>query len=290
MVIESKLKFVNLSSEIFIPKEKIIMAFNSPSGFSLEEPLRWKSDNTDVIAVLNDLQGNILKGHGRNHTQNLFLHFNNSGEAKLFIKTLAPNLKTAYQQLKETDLYKTQHTPGGVFICLFLSYAGYQALGIADDKIPENEPFREGLKARQGKLSDPPVNNWDETFQHEIHAMILIGDANPQKVKDTSAKILNSMPTSVKLLGSEEGLAMHNANGDGIEHFGYVDGRSQPLLLVEDIEAERDMTDGIWVWDPKFPLKQVMVPCPGGSSDQSFGSYFVFRKLEQNVKGFRSRL
>jgi deferrochelatase/peroxidase EfeB len=93
----------------------------------------------------------------------------------------------------------------------------------------------------------------------------------------------------VKVLGIEKGLAMRNANGDGIEHFGYVDGRSQPLLLQEDIKAEKETTDGISIWDPTFPLKQVLVPCPGGASANSFGSYFVFRKLEQNVKDFKAK-
>jgi Dyp-type peroxidase family len=84
---------------------------------------------------------------------------------------------------------------------------------------------------------------------------------------------------------------MKNSNGDGIEHFGYVDGRSQPLLLVEDIKKEAtNKNGGIDVWDPTFPLKQVLVKCPGGLlKDLSFGSYFVFRKLEQNVKGFKEK-
>jgi Dyp-type peroxidase family len=94
------------------------------------------------------------------------------------------------------------------------------------------------------------------------------------------------MPPSVKVLGAESGLAMKNANGDGVEHFGYVDGRSQPLMLVEDVEWERAHTDGTSVWDPTRPLRQALVSCPGGSAN-SFGSYFVFRKLEQDVKGFK---
>jgi Dyp-type peroxidase family len=120
--------------------------------------------------------------------------------------------------------------------------------------------------------------------------MILIGGADETKVRQARSKIEQQKPTCVKIIGTEYGLAMRNKNGDGIEHFGYVDGRSQPLLLKEDIEREKIKNGGIDVWNPAFPLKQVLVPCPGGASTTtSFGSYFVFRKLEQNVKGFKDR-
>ncbi len=258
----------------------------------LTKPLSWMAASTDEKIMLEDLQGNILKGHGRNHTQNIFLHFEDANAAKDFIiKYLAPQITSAHTQLQETKIFKETDgkTPGKTFIGLFLSSLGYRALGIVDNKIPQNEPFKEGLKNRQSQLSDPSKDKWDKTFQNDIHAMILIGDDDPRKVEQTYAGIQKYLPATVKVLGIEKGIAMRNANGDGIEHFGYVDGRSQPLLLQEDIKSEQENTDGISVWDPKFPLKQVLVPCPGGASDKSFGSYFVFRKLEQNVKGFKEK-
>ena len=77
--------------------------------------------------------------------------------------------------------------------------------------------------------------------------------------------------------------------GNGLEHFGYIDGRSQPLMLLEDIEKEsRD--EGIAQWDPTFPLTTALVPDPlvADAEELAFGSFFVFRKLEQNVRGFKT--
>lgn len=258
---------------------------------NLDKPLAWSTATAEEKAMLEDLQGNILKGHGRNHTYNMFLHFKDANAAKGFIKYLAPHIKTAHTQLQETKIFKEskRKIPGKTFIGLFLSNLGYQALGIAADKIPQNEAFRAGLKSRQSQLNDPSKDTWDKTFQPEIHAMVLIGDDCQQTIDQKCAEIQKNLPTTVEVLGIEKGMAMRNANGDGIEHFGYVDGRSQPLLLVEDIKAEQETKDGISVWDPIFPLKQVLVPCPGGASANSFGSYFVFRKLEQNVKGFKEK-
>ncbi|MGL4884465.1 MAG: Dyp-type peroxidase [Waterburya sp.] len=255
----------------------------------LDTPLAWKQANNDEIDLLNDLQGNILKGHGRKHTQNLFLNFHNPDEGRDFLKTLAPSIKSAHQQLKDGEAYRTYHQDAGVFISVFLSAAGYKALGITDDKIPTDTEFRSGLKQRQDILRDPEIKDWDQAFQEEIHGMILIGSDDETQVKQARSKIEQQKPACVKIIGTEYGLAMRNQNGDGIEHFGYVDGRSQPLLLQEDIEREKNQNGGIDVWNPAFPLKQVLVSCPGGASETSFGSYFVFRKLEQNVKGFKER-
>lgn len=89
--------------------------------------------------------------------------------------------------------------------------------------------------------------------------------------------------------------AIRNAAGQGIEHFGYVDGRSQPLLLLEDIEKEAEA--GIAHWDPTFPLNAALVHDPVPPNPQNptvtdpnaFGSFFIFRKLEQKVAGFKTR-
>ena len=40
-------------------------------------------------------------------------------------------------------------------------------------------------------------------------------------------------------------------------------------------------------WDPSAPPSLMLVPDPGGKDGNSLGSYFVFRKLEQNVRGFK---
>ncbi|RKH09299.1 peroxidase, partial [Corallococcus sp. CA041A] len=96
----------------------------------------------------------------------------------------------------------------------------------------------------------------------------------------------------------QQGRAIRNRAGHGLEHFGYVDGRSQPLMLEEDIENEAEL-DGIAHWDPAFPLSPVLVADPfamdsrrenqGKTDPLAFGSFFVFRKLEQRVRDFKSK-
>jgi Dyp-type peroxidase family len=74
--------------------------------------------------------------------------------------------------------------------------------------------------------------------------------------------------------------------GVAVEHFGYVDGQSQPLFLKRQAEQETHKGGGSF-WDPRAPLSLILVPDPNGSRSRSFGSFLVYRKLEQNVRGFR---
>ena len=51
--------------------------------------------------LLVNLQGNILKGHGRHHTSNLFIAFNpgKKPEAKKFIAQVGADVTSALDQL-----------------------------------------------------------------------------------------------------------------------------------------------------------------------------------------------
>jgi Dyp-type peroxidase family len=259
-------------------------------SINLNAPLDRRTANADEKALLADLQANILKGHGRLHTAQVFLHFDRARrpECLSWVHQIGAQLVSAATQFQQTDAYKATGTPGDPIVCFFLSRMGYTALGVAPAKIPTDASFTAGMKAAKAKLNDTDKTEWDETYQGEVHAMLLVADVKATGVNKKKA-LLKGLPDGITILGTEIGDQHLNANGDGMEHFGYVDGRSQPLLLVEDIEHERDRDTGIAVWDPKFPIKQALVRDNAGATANSFGSYFVFRKLEQNVQGFKGR-
>ena len=261
-------------------------------ALDLNIPLDHLSPDPAVKALLNDLQANILKGHGRRHTLNVFLRFDPAAAVanRAWLRALAPRIKTAKQQLDEVKAFKEHGTPGETVRLLFLSASGYAALGLAAKKpIVDATAFDAGMKARGLALNDPDASGWDAHFQGEVHAMILIGDLSDALVNLALTELFIGKPPGVQVLGDERGRANFNGNGDGIEHFGYVDGRSQPLLLQGDVEDEGHDTDGANVWDPAFPVGQVLVKDPGSPGAKGFGSYFVFRKLEQNVRDFKAR-
>jgi Dyp-type peroxidase family len=258
----------------------------------LKHPLAWTTATGDASAMLDELQPNILKGHVRHHLSVLLLRFADESDARTLLRGLvdAKLMKTARDALKEAAAYKKSGTPGTPYVGVGLSFAGYTALGIEPARRPADRSFRRGMRAAatQQALGDPPPSKWEKPYQDAIHAIVLIADKTAASVRARRREVMARIPDSVTVAGQETGRALLNENGRGIEHFGYVDGRSQPLFLTEDIDEERATTDGTTVWDPAFPLGQVLVADPAIQHPATrFGSYFVFRKLEQNVRLFK---
>ncbi|WP_327590140.1 Dyp-type peroxidase [Nonomuraea sp. NBC_00507] len=259
-----------------------------PVDLNNERPLAWDSAtlNADTKAMLDNLQPNILRAHVREHLSVLFVRFNDVPEGRAFLRHIATTkMKSARKHLEEVREFAARGRPGTPYVGIGISKAGYIDLGHSLDEVRKfgDKVFRDGMKRRIAEVNDPPVDQWEWVFQREIHAVILIGDAEPESVAALREEILAELPDSARLLGEETGQGMRNPAGDGIEHFGYVDGRSQPLFLKDEVEREPRKR-----WDPAFPLANVLVPDPLAPNPvRHHGSYFVFRKLEQNVRAFK---
>jgi Dyp-type peroxidase family len=268
---------------------------------NLDQPLSWKNahaatspDAAAELAMLNDLQGNILKGHGRDYTSNLFVSFDRSKQsaARQFVRSVGGDVNAALDQFLKAEAFRKSGVSGGTFIAFMLTSKGYDALGRLDAK-PANDAFDAGMAQRA--LGDPTRDKWEPQFAKEIHALILIGcdnKATRDAERDKMVARIEATGGAVTLLNpafGEDGNSLRNAAGNGLEHFGYVDGVSQPLAVSEDIDAAKAAAGAALKWDPEIPLSQLLVACPGGKHDVSYGSYFVFRKLEQNVRAFKTR-
>ncbi len=272
-----------------------------PVAEALEQPISGASNDHAILAFLNDLQGNILKGHGREHTANLFYQFpaGKIAEAKDFLKRLVEDnlVRSAKSQLEDTRAYNHAKAAGEelpvspTFYAVMLSKKGYDYLGISTAKQPDDPGFKASMRGRQSKLKDLASSTWEADFQTEFHIMILIADTSAGRVQAKLDKMSELLATCRVNVGAkshvERGSAIFNEAGEGLEHFGYVDGRSQPLMLIEDIQKEATKLGGIDRWSPAFPVEQFVTPDKGGASENAYGSYFVFRKLEEKVRAFK---
>jgi Dyp-type peroxidase family len=250
----------------------------------LSAPLAWKTATGDAKVMLGQLQPNILKGHVREHLQVLLVQFGDQAQGRAFLKSVATTMKSARKHLQEAEAFRTARTPGTAYVGVGITFAGYKRLGVPAARVPHNDAstsFKASMR-HVTSLGDPPVDRWEAQYRSPIHAVVLIGDQTEAGVAAKRARIDTFFTPKVKLLGVETGLGQHNLRGDGIEHFGYVDGRSQPLFLAEDIATEAKTK-----WNPAFPLGRVLVPDTAAPRPaQHFGSFFVLRKLEQNVRAF----
>lgn len=264
-------------------------------AIDLTKPLAWKSATHEEQAMLRDLQGNILKGHGRPETTNIFFRFDPTKQqaSRRALREIANfHVTSAHQQLVDTQAFHDRGASGGTFVAAMLSFTGYVAIG-RQASAPAGEPqFVKGMRdaASVAAVKDPATSTWEPHFAQQIDGMVLIGDMDRNRVRLKRDEIVGLLETAgATLVHEQKGSAIKDRNNNGIEHFGYVDGRSQPLLLVEDIDKEsRDA--GVSRWDPQFGLGAALVQEPAApTGGVAFGSYFIFRKLEQNVRAFKRR-
>jgi Dyp-type peroxidase family len=261
--------------------------------------------------VFEDMQGNILKSHGRSHSRHLFLQFTADAEQlKPWLGQLGTRITSALEQ-HETSLDFKASGKEHLFTGFLLSYEGYQALGIRKRKIPDDKAFRRGMKDIQFRYDTGPTGihartinpmndnpeDWEPAFQERIDALVILayGGASLdsdicEAYLDAEVKKLEAEIAGIaKILTVEKGFVLRNEQGTVIEHFGYADGISNPVFFKSDFDRweAREGTDQN---DPSAHFSLIAVEDPGGQDpDNSWGTYFVYRKMQQNIKGFREQ-
>src|SRR6266571_6055335 len=243
--------------------------------------------------MLENLQANILKPHGRKESDHLAVRFAAGQETvRAWIREFARrDVTSARKQLDETGTYHDHGTRGGLVAGFALSATGYRALGLLpEDFGGSGQAFRNGMKLRTFSLiarnRDPPSSDWEAPYQGDIHALVSLSHDSAEDLAAKTREVSEGLRPIAEILTVERGTVLRNARSDPIEHFGYVDSRSQPLFLQADLEAEK--AAGVDAWDPSAPLGLVLVDDPFTSEEDCFGSYLVFRKLQQDVENFNA--
>jgi Dyp-type peroxidase family len=262
--------------------------------------------DADFQPLLNDLQANILKGHGRKFAYHIFLQFQSDkiASARKWIAGFATSRITSAMKLEiGRQAKKNTGADGGAVFNLSLSASGYRALGFANTKLPQEQVtagnqivsdgpvFMTGAKGSATKLGDGDVQTaWEKAFRNNVDILIIVADSSADKAWQLSNNIVREVSEFSTVLLNQKGSVLHRkvaitesfSNAINIEHFGFADGISQPLYFKDEIEAQHSTTK----WSDQEPLNLVLVPDPNGATGDSFGSFLVFRKLEQDVAAF----
>ena len=265
-------------------------------------------ESTEYRTMLNNLQANILKSHGRDFARHVFVQFTAEPAAvKNWIRdTVAPTVTTAAQQLEQMHNKREGRTSdGGTVRGFFLSAAGYEHLGLDTDRFASGA-FRKGMKQQDdpllggllgGNNKDPKPNAWEPRFQENIHALITVADDDEAVAQRVAAEVRAGLASVGQVLTVEEGLVLRRRNAAGadepIEHFGYFDGISNPLFTTQDLakdEQEHPENRARTHWDPGASLSLVLTDDPFTDQTDAFGSYLVYRKLGQNVRTFEKQV
>ena len=242
----------------------------------LFNPELIKPDDQQYQPLLQNLQGNILKGHGRRFTRQIFMIFKEKKQSQIkqAIADLAQEstqqnwwedirVTSAMNQQRQAELRST--IENSLFCNFFLSAKGYEFLGIEP---PEDSSFHIGMaeslqwpsyvspsvikKLNQGskatkqavhdsfKKGKMAKGHRNEVFSQEIHAMILLAN-NDQTLLDAAEQQLKSLYSKlVSLFHVESGKTIsapeNSPYGKSVEHFGYSDGISNPLFYQKDYD------------------------------------------------------
>lgn len=239
----------------------------------------------------NLLQGNIVKAHGRDYTALILIHIDSRRDSRRKLKDLVLRcVTTAQAQDEQAKRYREEKALGAVdqqlFGNFYLSVWGYQALGYSavelGNAFPDPEGvsgitnwFLSGMEHEGGILADPPSFTWESPYrENRLHGMLLLAcDDAAVLSKEVNAAVAE-IEGFGRVIQIEMGVTLRDKNSRAIEHFGFVDGISQPGIF----QSSRQ---------PSLP-RHLLVPDILSREENAFGSYLVYRKLEQDVKGFEA--
>lgn len=272
---------------------------------------------------LSDVQGNILKGFDKPNVRLIFFKFGKSeSQTKAWLRAIAmkipstTKLMRATKQLKGRKRSDPQYHPQDVWLHVSLSKSGIDELHLPippssriydvsekgttvqeyDDRL--SYPFEDGMKARAHILGDTGDNSpekWVEPFTYRMDAngndastridalFIVASDEEGDGDSYTLRLIEQATLGGAICVGMQRGKALENGAGKQVEHFGFRDGISQPLIKEID---DKDIKKRKINRDEFKPEDFVLYGLKGEHKWANNGSFLVFRRLRQDVSGF----
>jgi Dyp-type peroxidase family len=251
---------------------------------------------------LADLQGNVLAGFNKDHLAIVGLTFPGSVAARQWLTSAATFAASHPEVLAFNRLFKAVNARRGsedgvieaTWVQVLLTGAGLLAIGVPDAEIEHLSPsLRAGMASAARELGDTDESDpsrWVGPFgRPELHAMLVIAsDAEVTLRREVSRRQREALQLGIGVAWIEEGHTLP-APLRGHEHFGFKVGISQPAVrgvADEDPSGLGFVPAGEFVCGLPGADRQVR-PVPGWASG---GSLVAFRRLRQDVAGFRTFL
>jgi Dyp-type peroxidase family len=258
-----------------------------------------------------EIQGDLLGGMHKNAELFIFFKIADAARFKAWIREYiigriasASTVQDREHRVYERRLRHEPRTEAWLGLNLGFTKDGLtELLGTARPRL--GRAFERGADHPEtiAALNDPPASKWIGDFLSDrIDGVFLIAGPDPAFVTYHANALRGSFGTAIKIVHLEMGKLRPGAQA-GHEHFGFLDGVSQPairgLTHVSNriYEPNKGVPGRDLVWPGEFvfgyPGQHPDDPVREGPAPEMAapwmrdGSYMVFRRLEQKVPEFR---
>ena len=311
-----------------------------PSPFfscGLEDASHPDASNEPVLAI-DQIQGNILAGFNKDFQTLIFLHIDSATDFKPWLASQIDFIATTAEVLAFNRLFKEIRTRRksessavkATWINIAFSFEGLVALlGLTQTVYRfKDRAFKSGLAARSERLGDPRVEddlegsptNWvvGGPSNEAAHVVLIVASDDRSDMLAEVERIEESIQnfdwsegggtsSGAHVIFKEEGDNLPPPLG-GHEHFGFLDGVSQPgirgrisddshdVLTVRQNPKDRNQgkpgQDLLWPGefvfgypgqDPDRPVEEPGAVMEAGPDWARNGSFLVIRRLRQDV-------
>ncbi|WP_415879811.1 Dyp-type peroxidase [Methylomonas sp. TEB] len=248
-----------------------------------------------TIDKLDDVQGIVFSGYNKHmaHCSYYLLKIDDAGKTKPWLKNLVDQNQISHGADKPTD--ETENR-----INLAISYSGFEQLNLDKDSLYSFElSFREGMDSehRSALLGDRGINDpsaWDwGSGQKRVDLLFMLfskNDAIHNANRKYHEKAFKGAGLSV-VQRLDAGEKKQDANGFTLEHFGFADGISDPVVDgFPTTSGTGEIATGEFLlgYPNQYDGKLTKMP-QLGSAGEAFGkngTYLVLRQLKQDVGAF----
>jgi Dyp-type peroxidase family len=253
---------------------------------------------------LQNIQGLGLGGYRKDQQHLLFVRFGDPQAARRLLAGLSVQIASAWgvnafnQLFAEIKQRSGEDVIEATWLGLGISGHGYQKLGVDLTELGSSEganAFQQGMANRSEQIGDTEANDapagWLDAFKPEagVDAVIVIAS-------DSTDDFDRRVDETARLVGDCGATVVFEERGGtlpppltGHEHFGFRDGVSQPSIDGFDPPPAPGEPAAV-------PAGEFVVGYPNALGETASvgdlwaqGSYLVFRRLRQDVAGFRAQ-
>jgi len=255
---------------------------------------------------LHDIQGFGVAGFRKDHQEAIFVRFGEAVGARKLLRLLQQRASSAWEVGSFNTLFSEVRNRTGeevlkaTWLAVMLSASGYGHLGVPVTGLPAGEgtdAFAQGMAARKDRINDTRPHDapegWVVPFKPgsgDVHLAIVIGSDTWRDLDEEILRIREAVEThDAKVVYYERGTRL-GGKDKAHEHFGFRDGGSQPAIEGYDREPAKFEPPAVPAGEFVLGYTNAMGNNAVSDSMWTKGSFVVFRRLAQDVLGFRRQV